>query len=109
MDNLVLRDWVHARDAGDVVGPSPMAVGFGITFHNVHGRRASGCPEGLAERRRLAAVTKLGSGQGHSMLEVIEPFGRVSGQAIPYVVTKRRSGDAAITVADTTATKRQLG
>jgi UDP-glucose 4-epimerase len=51
----------------------------------------------------------LGSGQGHSVLEVIEAFGRACGQAIPYVITERRSGDAAITVADPTEAKRQLG
>jgi UDP-glucose 4-epimerase len=50
----------------------------------------------------------LGSGQGHSVLEVIEAFGRACGQAIPYVITERRSGDAAITVADPTEAKRQL-
>jgi len=51
----------------------------------------------------------LGSGQGHSVLEVLEAFGRACGQAIPYVITDRRSGDAAITVADPSAAKRQLG
>jgi UDP-glucose 4-epimerase len=51
----------------------------------------------------------LGSGQGHSVLEVIEAFGRACGQAIPHGITDRRSGDAAITVADPTDAKRQLG
>ncbi len=51
----------------------------------------------------------LGSGQGHSMLDVIEAFGRACGRAIPYVITERRSGDAAITVADPSEAKRQLG
>jgi UDP-glucose 4-epimerase len=51
----------------------------------------------------------LGSGQGHSVLEVIEAFGRACGRAIPYVITQRRSGDAAITVADPTEAKQQLG
>ncbi len=50
-----------------------------------------------------------GSGEGHSVLEVIEASGRGCGQPIPYVITERRSGDAAITVADPTEAKRQLG
>jgi UDP-glucose 4-epimerase len=50
----------------------------------------------------------LGSGKGLSVLEVIKAFGRACGQAIPYVITERRSGDAAITVADPTEAKRQL-
>jgi UDP-glucose 4-epimerase len=51
----------------------------------------------------------LGSGQGHSVLEVIEAFGLACGRAIPTVITERRSGDAAITVADPSEAKRQLG
>jgi UDP-glucose 4-epimerase len=51
----------------------------------------------------------LGSGQGHSVLEVIEAFGRACCQAIPHGITDRRSGDAAITVADPSEAKRQLG
>ena len=51
----------------------------------------------------------LGSGQGYSVLEVIKAFGHACGQAIPYVITERRSGDAAITVADPTEAKRKLG
>jgi UDP-glucose 4-epimerase len=51
----------------------------------------------------------LGSGQGHSVLEVIDAFATACGQPIPYAITDRRSGDAAITVADPTEAKRQLG
>ena len=51
----------------------------------------------------------LGSGRGHSVLEVIEAFSRACGHSIPYVITERRSGDAAITVADPSEAKRKLG
>ena len=51
----------------------------------------------------------LGSGQGYSVLELIKAFGRACGQAIPYVITEPRSGDAAITVVDPSEAKRQLG
>ena len=51
----------------------------------------------------------LGSGQGHSVLEVIAAFGRACGHPIPHVISERRSGDAAITVADPSAAARQLG
>jgi UDP-glucose 4-epimerase len=42
----------------------------------------------------------LGSGHGHSVLEVIAAFEVVSHQSIPYTIVDRRAGDAAITVAD---------
>ena len=51
----------------------------------------------------------IGSGQGHSVLEVIKAFAAACGHPIPYVVTGRRSGDAAITVADPSEAQRQLG
>lgn len=51
----------------------------------------------------------LGSGHGHSVLEVIASFSRTSGTIIPYVIRERRSGDACITVADPSEAKRRLG
>ena len=42
----------------------------------------------------------LGSGQGHSVLEVIHAFEVASGQRVPYCLRPRRPGDVAITVAD---------
>jgi UDP-glucose 4-epimerase len=43
------------------------------------------------------------------VLEVIEAFGPACGHAIPDVITQRRSADAAITVADNSEVKQQLG
>ena len=62
----------------------------------------------LAGGDQLLALN-LGSGQGHSVLEVIDAFATACGQPIAYAITDRRSGDAAITVADPTEAKRQLG
>ena len=53
----------------------------------------------MAEPAQLLEVN-LGSGQGHSVLDVVKAFEATSGCAIPYTVVARRSGDAAITVAD---------
>ena len=41
----------------------------------------------------------LGSGNGASVLDVINAFSTASGQEIPYALVNRRAGDAAITVA----------
>ena len=51
----------------------------------------------------------LGSGKGHSVLEVIKTFSQVTGVDIPYSITKRRKGDTAITVADPSLSKKILG
>ncbi len=62
----------------------------------------------LAEEPQLLTLN-LGSGQGHSVLEVVEAFGQACCQPIPYAVVERRPGDAAITVADASAAAARLG
>ena len=42
----------------------------------------------------------LGSGDGASVLDVINAFSAASGQDIPYALVDRRPGDAAVTIAD---------
>ncbi len=50
----------------------------------------------------------LGTGRGYSVIDVITEFERISGRKIPYVITDRRVGDAAISVADVTKAKQKL-
>ena len=45
-------------------------------------------------------TSNLGSGNGASVLDVVNAFSAASGQDIPYVLVDRRPGDAAVTVAD---------
>ncbi|MFM8260493.1 MAG: UDP-glucose 4-epimerase GalE [Vulcanococcus sp.] len=51
----------------------------------------------------------LGSGRGHSVLEVVEAFTQACGRPIPYTVVARRPGDAACTVADPSLAAARLG
>jgi UDP-glucose 4-epimerase len=51
----------------------------------------------------------LGSGRGHSVLEVLQAFEAASGRPIPHTLVKRRPGDAAITVADPSLAEQALG
>ena len=51
----------------------------------------------------------LGSGRGHSVLEVIQAFEAASGRPIPYALVARRPGDAASTVADPSLAAQTLG
>lgn len=41
----------------------------------------------------------LGSGTGHSIMDVLQSVERVSGQAVPYRIAQRRPGDPAVLVA----------
>jgi UDP-glucose 4-epimerase len=51
----------------------------------------------------------LGSGIGHSVLEVVRAFETASGRTVPYEVVPRRAGDAARSVADPCEAERRLG
>lgn len=60
-------------------------------------------------QHRGAEAFNLGTGCGYSVLEMVRAFEKASGVTIPYTVTARRSGDAAISYADAAKAKRELG
>lgn len=51
----------------------------------------------------------LGTGRGASVLEVIQAFERATGEAVPYRMGARRSGDVVAIWADATRAKEELG
>ena len=62
----------------------------------------------LADTPGLTTVN-LGSGQGHSVLEVVRAFQRASGCALPVRLAGRRPGDVAVACADPTRAWNELG
>lgn len=61
------------------------------------------------EHESGAEAYNLGTGQGSSVLDVIKTFEKVTGKKIPYELTDRRPGDAAICYADPEKAKNVLG
>ncbi|MEH6947945.1 UDP-glucose 4-epimerase GalE [Bacillus sp. JJ634] len=55
------------------------------------------------------SIYNLGTGQGHSVLEVVSAFESVTGVKIPYQLTEPRPGDVAVCYADSTKAKKELG
>jgi UDP-glucose 4-epimerase len=51
----------------------------------------------------------LGTGQGYSVLDVVNAFEEASGQGIPYQITDRRPGDIASCYADPAKAEEELG
>ncbi|WP_438434851.1 UDP-glucose 4-epimerase GalE [Gorillibacterium sp. sgz500922] len=86
-DGTGVRDYIHVTD---------LAIG--------HLRAL----ERTAEATGADAVN-LGTGQGFSVLELIEAFQRASGQSVPYTLAERRPGDVAICFADTAKAEALLG
>ena len=62
----------------------------------------------LSEEPQLLTAN-LGSGQGHSVLEVVAAFAQASGRPVPYQLVNRRAGDAAFSLADPAFAASRLG
>lgn len=54
-------------------------------------------------------IWNLGTGQGHSVLEVLKAFEEISGLSISYKFAPRRAGDVAACFADVSKAERELG
>jgi len=87
-DGTGVRDYIHVMD---------LAEGH---------RAALDCL--MSEAPQLITLN-LGSGQGYSVLEVVQAMEAASGRSIPYMITHRRPGDAAISVADPSQASQRLG
>ncbi len=54
-------------------------------------------------------LVNLGTGRGHSVLEVLETYRAVSGRDLPHEIVARRPGDAAVSYADVARARDLLG
>jgi UDP-glucose 4-epimerase len=54
-------------------------------------------------------TVNLGTGHGHSVLEVVQAFERASGRPIPFDIVARRTGDVATCYADVARATSTLG
>jgi UDP-glucose 4-epimerase len=62
-----------------------------------------------ALRSPQCTAINLGSGIGHSVLEVVNAFVKATGKSIPFTIAPRREGDIAEFYADPTSAKKLLG
>ncbi len=92
-DGTGVRDYIHVMD---LAGGHVTALQHMVTT-------ASSClsPTPL--------IINLGTGQGHSVLELVRAFEQVSCKTIPYRVTDRRPGDIAVCYADPSLASSLLG
>lgn len=61
------------------------------------------------ERKQGLAVYNIGTGQGYSVLEVVNAFMRVNGVDIPYAIMPRRAGDIATCYCNPAKAEKELG
>ena len=86
-DGTGIRDFIHVVDlaAGHVAALERLAGEPGVHVHN------------------------LGTGSGHSVLELVAAYEEASERPVPYRVVDRRPGDVAATWADVTKARTELG
>ncbi|MEF3692505.1 MAG: UDP-glucose 4-epimerase GalE [Candidatus Moraniibacteriota bacterium] len=53
-------------------------------------------------------IFNVGTGEGHSVLEIIETFEKVNGVPVPYEIGPRRDGDIAACFADASKIKKEM-
>ena len=86
-DGTGVRDYLHVED---------LAEGHVAAFRHLQGGGES-------------FTANLGTGRGHSVLEVVRAFERASGRAVPFTIAPRRAGDIAACWADATRAESLLG
>ena len=86
-DGTGVRDYIHVVD---------LAVGHVKALKKI-------------EEKAGLCVYNLGTGQGYSVLDIVETFKRVNNVDVPYVIAPRRAGDIATCYADPTKAKEELG
>lgn len=86
-DGTCIRDFIHINDLANA---HVLALDFLLAGHK-------------------GGVFNVGYGRGHSVMEVIKAFERITGREMPLKVVGRRPGDVAKVVADSTKIRQTLG
>ncbi len=86
-DGTGVRDYIHVQD---------LAAGHVAALQTLLNKGKS-------------FTVNLGTGRGHSVLEVVKAFERASGRPVPYRIAPRRPGDVAQCWADPTRAEALLG
>ena len=86
-DGTGVRDYIHVLDLAEA------HINAVDNFKPDHGCRAY----------------NIGTGEGYSVLDMVRAFEESSGVQIPFVIKPRRSGDVAITYADSSLSEKEIG
>ena len=83
-DGTGVRDYIHVADLAEGHAAAYKYMKPGVNVYN------------------------LGSGTGHSVLELVRAYEEANGVTIPYEITARRPGDSAVSYADPAKANREL-
>jgi UDP-glucose 4-epimerase len=85
-DGTGVRDYIHVMNLAEGHKAALVFLGQNTGWHAIN----------------------LGTGTGHTVLEMVQAFKGVSGQNVPYQIVKRRAGDVAIYYAKVDKAHKQL-
>ena len=124
-DGTCVRDYIHVCDLADAHVRALTKVTKGDAPHSSKGTLPIDCDapqlskgsspveahssKGSVPFEAPFEAYNLGTGKGHSVLEVIETAQRVTGRPIKLVMKPRRPGDPAVAYADASLARRELG
>ncbi|MBK1679265.1 UDP-glucose 4-epimerase GalE [Rhodocyclus tenuis] len=89
--------------------PTPDGTGVRDYIHVVDLARGHVAALRALLQRAGVLTVNLGTGQGYSVLQVVQAFERASGRAVPYRIVERRPGDIAQCYADPAQARGLLG
>ena len=89
--------------------PTPDGTGVRDYIHVVDLAKGHVAALKYADEHKGAEAINLGSGKGHSVLEVVNTFSRVNNIPVPYEIKPRRDGDLAEYYANAQKAKELLG
>ncbi len=95
---------VHGNDY-----PTPDGTGLRDYLHVMDLARGHLAALDFLARQDASVTANLGTGRGHTVLEVVRAFERASGKAVPVEIGPRRAGDVAACFADPALADRTLG
>ena len=89
--------------------PTPDGTGVRDYIHVVDLAKGHAAAIEYAKDHTGAQAVNLGSGRGHSVLEVVNAFKNVNNIDVPYEIKERRPGDLPVSYADASKAKELFG
>ena len=89
--------------------PTPDGTGVRDYIHVVDLARGHVAAIEYAKDHKGSQAINLGSGRGHSVMEVVNTFAKVNDIPVPYEIKPRRPGDLPTSYADASKAKQLLG
>lgn len=86
-DGTCIRDYVHVSD---IARAHVLALDYNVSD------------------KKNPEIFNLGSGNGYTVMEVIEAFLKYTGEKLPYTIGPRRNGDVIAVYADNTKARKEL-